>query len=150
MSMHLHDLTQDSPLYQEALELRYRLFFQEHGLPRTVLMDEHEEPSVHLGPVDEDRLVASGRLTHLGQGTVRLSQILVRPEEQGKGHGRQILAALVQRAQADGAKQIHLNARTTATGLYRKLGFRPNGAPFLSQNTGVPHLPMIYIPDRTD
>ena len=146
-SMILRELNQDSPLYQEALELRYRLFFQEHGLPRAILVDEHEESSVHLALVDGERLVAYGRLTHLGQDAARLSQILVRPEEQGKGYGRRILAALVRRAQADGAKEIHLNARTTATGLYRKQGFRANGAPFPSRSTGVPHLPMIYVPD---
>jgi predicted GNAT family N-acyltransferase len=143
-SAHESELKIRSDLYHQALDLRYELFFRGHNLPREILIDEYEEASKHIVIVDDESLIAYGRLTDLGEGIYRLSQIVVKPQEQGKGYGSMILKALVERVKNDGGKKIILNASTTATALYEKHGFRSNGEVFLSKSTGVPHVQMFY------
>jgi len=144
-SVHESELKIGSDLYKQALNLRYELFFRDHGLPREILIDEHEKTSKHIAIVDGESLIAYGRVTGLGKGIYLLSQIVVKPQEQGKGYGSMILMKLVERAKNDGGKKIILNARTTATALYRKQGFINNSEVFLSKSTGVPHVQMFYV-----
>lgn len=145
----LCELEAGSNLYHEALELRYELFFQQHGLPWEIITDEHENTSRHIGIVSNGSLIAYGRITNLGEGVYKLSQIVVKPQQQGKGYGVMMLKKLVELAIISGGEKIILNARTTATQWYRKQGFISNGGEFLSQSTGVPHVQMLYSPDHT-
>jgi len=93
--MKVDELEIDSEHYKEALELRYELFFQEHALPRDVLIDKYESASRHIAIVSHGSLIAYGRLTNLGEGTYQISQIVVKQHEQGKGYGTTILKKLV-------------------------------------------------------
>ncbi len=141
--MKVEELEIGGKLYKEALKLRYELFFKQQDLPRNILIDEHENASQHIAIVSDEILLAYGRLTDLGEGTYQISQIVVIPQEQGKGYGAMILKELIERAGSNGCKKIILNARTTATKLYKKLGFIINGGEFLSKSTGVPHVQML-------
>lgn len=56
--------------------------------------------------------------------------VAVAPEEQGRGTGRVLLGALVDRARAQGVGVLQLEVRadnTAALGLYAALGFTPDG-----------------------
>ena len=145
----MDELEIGSEFYKEALELRYELFFKKHDLPRNILIDKNEKASEHIAIVSDELLIAYGRLTNLGEGTYQISQIVVKPQEQGKGYGAMILKELVDRAERLGCKKIILNARTTATKLYEKQGFTSSGNEFLSKSTGVPHVQMHYTPNIT-
>lgn len=133
-----------SPLYVQALALRYVQFFQPHNLPREILIDEHENKSTHIAIVQDAALIAYGRVTDVGEDIYQLSQIVVSPEQQRKGYGSMILNELIKQAKIYGATQIILNARTTATALYTKAGFIESGEIFLSKHTGLPHIQMLY------
>lgn len=146
--MKVDELKIGSAFYREAVELRYELFFRKHDLPRNILIDEHENASRHVAIVSNGSLIAYGRLTNLGEGTYQLSQIVVKPQEQGKGYGTMILKKLVELAESNGGEKIVLNARTTATRLYKKYGFTNNGEVFPSKSTGVPHVQMLYTPNK--
>ena len=51
--------------------------------------------------------------------------IAVVPGRRGSGLGGQLLAALLERARAEGHKAISLSAEKDHTGLYERYGFRP-------------------------
>ena len=40
--MNARGISVDDKLYSEVLDLRYNLFFKEHGLPRSILFDKYE------------------------------------------------------------------------------------------------------------
>ncbi len=59
--------------------------------------------------------------------TVELKRMYVRPDQRGNGVGQSLVADLIERARAQGRKQIVLDSYHTMTGahkIYRALGFR--------------------------
>ena len=79
------------------------------------------------GAFDGGRLVslAGVRRSHtLSRGEHLFVDDLVTSErERGKGHGRALLAWLVERAAAQGIPRVYLDSRFTAKGFYEKVGF---------------------------
>jgi predicted GNAT family N-acyltransferase len=139
-------ITTEDPIYKKVLSLRYTLFFREHQLPIDILFDEHESNSSHVVITKENCLIAYGRLSDLGEGELKISQVVVEPELQGRGYGKALLKKIIEIARVAGAKSIQLNARTTATKLYSELGFREEGGIYKSKSTNVPHIKMILEP----
>lgn len=128
--------------HQQALTLRYTLFFEPHGLPRDILYDEDEENSVHLAAIIENKVAAYGRLTIRQGGTAQISQMVVSPTFQRQGLGYSILEKLVEKAKCRDVNQIMLHARLNAATLYRKLGFISVSDVYCSPKTGINHITM--------
>jgi len=142
--MNIIEIQKGDPLYNKAFELRYLLFFKEHDLPKEVINDEKEDKSIHIAISQKGELIAYARLSELKGKEFQISQMAVSPRHQSQGYGGKLLLKIVQIAKNKGAKSIMLNARTTATGLYKKLGFQEAGKVYNSQSTGIPHIKMIY------
>jgi predicted GNAT family N-acyltransferase len=138
------EIKKDELLYKQALELRYRLFFEEHGLPKSILCDSAEDRSRHFAITRNSDLNGYGRLTKRSHSEFQISQLVVSPRCQSQGLGTSLLKKLIEIAKKDGAKTVVLEARTTAIGLYEKLGFQQVGKVYNSSSTGVPHIKMKY------
>ncbi|HEC97398.1 MAG TPA: GNAT family N-acetyltransferase [Nitrospirae bacterium] len=143
--MNIGEIKKGDALYKKAFELRYLLFFKEHNLPKEVINDEKEDKSTHIAISQEDELIAYGRLSKVNTTEFQISQMVVSPLYQNQGYGVKLLQEIMQIAKNKGAKNIMLNARTTATNLYKKLGFEKVGNVYNSQSTGIPHIKMVYI-----
>ncbi len=135
-------ISKDDLIYQEVLALRYNLFFREHDLPKDILFDELEETSTHIASTEGRDLIAYARLSDLGQSRYKISQVVVQPELQSRGHGNVLLKHVVACAWSKGATVIELNARSFATGLYKALGFVEVGEEYISEFTRVAHVKM--------
>ncbi len=85
--MELIYLERTDELYQDALDLRYDLFFRTPGLPRKIMFDELESSSFHIAAVDNNSLCAYGRLSEESPRIFKISQMVVRPNMQGQGLG---------------------------------------------------------------
>ncbi len=82
--------------------------------------------------VDGDMAVGAVALMPMGGGSVELAKMGVRPEAQGKGAGRRLIAAAIDKARAMGMKRIYIETNSklgTALKLYRDAGFRPLANP---------------------
>ena len=141
--MNTFEIIPDHHLYEEAVTLRYELFFRDFGLPKEITCDDHEPTSRHFVTSKEYELIAYARLTHTGDDVYRISQVVVRPERQRKGFGREILSHVINAARESGAKHIYLNSQTSVKGLYEGLGFKPEGEEYQVKLTGVPHVKMV-------
>ena len=141
------EISSTDPLYQAALRLRHELFFAAHGMPASVVQDAVESQSVHMAIADAGELIAYGRLTEVEPQSYQVSQMVVSPQYQSQGYGSRLLSSLVCHALRQGAREVFLNARLTATALYRKQGFLPQGEAFVSPRTGVEHIRMLYSGD---
>jgi GNAT superfamily N-acetyltransferase len=81
-----------------------------------------------LMALDGEAAIGAVALVVMGEGSVELAKMGVRPAAQGKGAGRMLVAAAVARARAMGMRRVYIetNSRlTTAIGLYRDAGFVP-------------------------
>ena len=58
----------------------------------------------------------------------------------GQGVGRLLLAAVADKARAQGARTLELGAQYDKQGFYEAVGFAPYGEPYLDE--GYPHVPM--------
>lgn len=143
-SMKINEIKKDSVLYEQALALRYGLFFKEHNLSPDILDDGKENDSTHIAIYIEDQLIAYGRLFQVEQEEFQISQMVVSPKYQSQGYGTTLLIEIVKNAKDKGAKKITLNARITAINLYKKQGFKVIGGVYKSNITGISHIKMAY------
>lgn len=78
--------------------------------------------------MDDATPVGVVSLVVMEDGTVELAKMGVRPQAQGKGAGRLLMAAAVETARAMGMKRIYIetnSALAPALKLYRDAGFMP-------------------------
>ena len=67
----IEQISTSNSFYDQALELRYELFFKEYDLPRGIEKDGLEAQSYHFTISDQASLIGYGRLTDLGSKRVR-------------------------------------------------------------------------------
>jgi len=79
-------------------------------------------------------------LVQEGPQTVRLRQMAVINDLQGKGIGRALMQFAENLARDRGYKKITMHARKNATGFYEKLGYKKVGKEFLEIT--IPHYVM--------
>lgn len=95
------------------------------GDPRKYILDPG---GAVLLALDGEAPVGAVALIVLGDGSVELAKMGVRPSAQGKGVGRMLVAAALARARQMGMRRVYIetNARLeTAIRLYRDAGFVP-------------------------
>ena len=113
-------------------------------MPISVVPDDLEESSTHVAMSDDDELLGYARLSEIGDNDYRISQVVVSPKHQGKGHSIGLLRNLMERAKIAGAQTIRLNSQIGVIGLYEKLGFETVGEVYTVKLTGLPHKKMVY------
>ncbi len=141
--MKVDQIKTKNKLYEQALDLRYRLFFKEFGHPKDIVMDGLEASSMHYCISENDKLFAYGRLTERSNNHYKISQVVVPPALQGQGYGKLLLTGIICSANELGAATIELNSQVKAAGLYRTLGFKESGSHYASKTTGIPHVKMV-------
>jgi N-acetylglutamate synthase-like GNAT family acetyltransferase len=83
---------------------------------------------------DNEKLIAFGRMISDGVYQALICDVMVDPNEQGKGLGKQIIEKLVSKCQQSGIQSIQLFSAKGKHPFYKKLGFieREQDAPGMS------------------
>jgi len=116
---------QTSQEWQAYYQLRWQVLRAPWLQPKGSEQDELEQQACHMAAWHESGTIAAvGRLHQIDavQGQVRY--MAVAPEWQGHGLGAAILQRLEQQAISWQLQQVVLNARESAAGFYRKLGYQ--------------------------
>lgn len=95
------------------------------GNPRKYILDPG---GAILLAVEETRVVGVVSLIVIGEGSVELAKMGVRPEAQGKGAGKMLVAAAIAAARAMGMGRVYIETNAKlgpALKLYRDAGFQP-------------------------
>jgi len=140
----IYEIKPGNKYYHQAFNLRYSVFFQEHGLPESVVKDRFESSSRHFVIIENESVSAYGRLTKVDSEVYKISQMVVRKEKQKMGFGSTLLKYLVNIAHKNGGRSVILNARVSFIPFYQKHGFSTSGTIFQSESTQLPHQLMIY------
>jgi N-acetylglutamate synthase-like GNAT family acetyltransferase len=129
-----------SPEQLASIELRLRVLRWPLGLDFTPEQLAAEVHDLHLIALDNENLVACLVLTPQSSSVIKMRQVAVEPELQGKGVGTALVAFSERVAREKGYSRMVLHARDTAVPFYLRLDYEIEGEPF--EEVTIPHRKM--------
>ena len=94
----------------------------------------------HFAGFVDGELVVSASFFADGPGAYQLRYMATDPRVQGRGYGAGVLAAAEAHLAGEGVTRLWANARDSALGFYRRLGWRVvEGSEHISAETLIPH-----------
>lgn len=125
------------------VQLRNDILRKPLGLSFTPEELEKEKEEILIGAFEDDKMLGCCMLIREDAQTVRLRQMAVLNNLQGKGIGRALMQFAENLASDRGYQKITMHARKTATGFYEKLGYVVRGEQF--DEVTIPHYIMEKI-----
>jgi predicted GNAT family N-acyltransferase len=129
-----------SPEQLASIELRRRILRWPLGLDFTPEQLAREMHDFHLVAMNGDDLIACLVLTPQNREAIKMRQVAVDPEWQGKGVGKELVMLSEQVAKDLGFTRMVLHARDTAVPFYLRLSYDIEGEPF--EEVSIPHRTM--------
>lgn len=129
--------------YQQMVNLRNEILRKPLGMTLSAEELEQEKDDILMGAFEDDRLLGCCLLTRTDESTVRLRQMAVPNNMQGKGIGRALMIFAENIARDLGYKKLCMHARKTAVGFYQKLGYVITGGEFVEVT--IPHYIMEKV-----
>jgi len=126
--------------YKQVLELRDEVLRKPLGLHFSQDELEKEKEHMHMAAYEDDQILGCCMLVKEGDDTVRLRQMAVVNDVQGKGIGRALMQFAENLARDRGYKRITMHARKNAIGFYERLGYKKKGEEFMEIT--IPHIVM--------
>lgn len=123
--------------YQQMVHLRNEILRRPLGLQFTPDELEREKEEILIGAFEEEKMLGCCMLIKEAPNSVRLRQMAVLNNLQGKGIGRALMQFAENIARDRGFHKITMHARKTAVGFYEKLGYRISGQEF--EEVTIPH-----------
>ena len=124
--------------YEQTVALRDEVLRKPLGLSYDPVELAGEKESFHLALREGNELVACLVLKPLDERCIKMRQLAVRQNAQGKGFGRELVNYAESFLKGRGYEEIVLHARETAREFYEKLGYEAYGDSFVE--VGLPHL----------
>jgi GNAT superfamily N-acetyltransferase len=122
--MALKQIDHGSKEYQQMVDLRFQILRKPLGLSFSEEDLAAEKQDILLGCFEDDSLEACCILTQTDPKTVRLRQMAVSANLQGKGIGRVLMSFAENVARDHGYRRLTMHARKSALGFYEKNGYR--------------------------
>ena len=126
--------------YRQMLALRDAILRKPLGLHFDSDELENEKKNLHIAAFEDDQMLGCCMLVQENDETVRLRQMAVMNDLQGKGIGRALMQFAENLARDRGYKKISMHARKNAAGFYEKMGYKKVGEEFTEIT--IPHYVM--------
>jgi GNAT superfamily N-acetyltransferase len=126
--------------YRQMVKLRDDMLRRPLGLTFTQDELEDEKDNLLIGAFEDDIMLGCCMLVEEEPGTVRLRQMAVLNDLQGKGIGSALMQFAENLARDRGYKILTMHARKNAIGFYEKMGYRTKGEEF--QEVTIAHYVM--------
>lgn len=138
--MALKIIDHGTPEYQQMVKLRDDILRRPLGLKFSPEELEAEKENLLMAAYEDDQMLGCCMLVEEDPQTVRLRQMAVLNDLQGKGIGRALMTFAENLARDRGYRTITMHARDNALGFYEKMGYRKVGQPF--EEITIPHYVM--------
>ncbi len=135
--MQIRLIDHGSSEYAGMVELRTKVLRQPLGLSFTPNQLAKERQDLLVCAFERNEIIGCCILTRESGWTIRLRQMAVRPDRQGRGVGMKILRFAESLAMKEKYTAIIMHARDTAIDFYRKSGYEVIGRGF--KEVGIPH-----------
>jgi len=126
--------------YQQMIKLRDTVLRRPLGLSFTPEDLEKEKDNMLIGAFEDERMLGCCMLVEEQPDIVRLRQMAVLNDLQGKGIGRALMNFAENIARDRGYKIIRMHARNNSIGFYEKVGYKVKGDQFIEIT--IPHYVM--------
>lgn len=131
-----------------CIAIRRQVFIVEQGVPESEEWDGRDDKAIHFVVYQskDKRAVACARLLSTPSDAAKsgsiakITRMAVVQPHRGRGIGQALLKIMQQRARADQAYSVALDAQLHALEFYAKEGFVPEGKPFI--DAGIEHITM--------
>lgn len=129
-----------TPEYQQMIKMREDILRKPLGLNFDEKELESERNNLLIAAFDDDKMLGCCMLVPENENIVRLRQMAVLNDLQGKGIGRALMLFAENLARDRGFNKISMHARKNATGFYEKVGYKVVGDEFIEVT--IPHYNM--------
>ncbi|MBN8785149.1 MAG: GNAT family N-acetyltransferase [Sphingobacteriales bacterium SCN 48-20] len=138
--MALKIIDHGSEEYQLMVKLRDDILRKPLGLTFTPEELEKEKENMLIAAFEEEQILGCCMLVEEPPSGIRLRQMAVLNDLQGKGIGRALMNFAENLARDRGFKAVTMHARKNAVGFYEKMGYRVTSDEFTEVN--IPHYVM--------
>ncbi len=138
--MPIKQIDHSSKEYRQMVELRNEILRKPLGLSFKKEELSREKDDILIGAFEEDKMLGCCLLTKVNKDNVRLRQMAVQNNLQGKGIGAAMLNYAENVARDAGYKNMLMHARKTAVGFYEKLDYKVTSDEF--KEITIPHFIM--------
>lgn len=135
--MALKQIDYGSSEYNQTLNLRYDVLRKPLGLNFSNEELEKEKNDIHIAAFEDEKLLGCCFLTKIDNSTVRLRQIAVQDNLQGKGIGASLMNFAENIARDRGYKTVMMHARKSTAHFFERHGYKKEGHEFI--NLTIPH-----------
>ncbi|MGZ5244361.1 MAG: GNAT family N-acetyltransferase [Bacteroidia bacterium] len=129
--------------YKETVALRYDILRKPLGLDFSGEQLAAEENDFHLAAYMDDKLIACLVLTKVNDKEIKMRQVAVAENIQGRGIGKKLVKFTEDFALENGFTLMTLHARETAVPFYLSMNYKTEGQPFTE--VGLPHKKMYKV-----
>jgi ribosomal protein S18 acetylase RimI-like enzyme len=126
--------------YQQMVKLRDEVLRKPLGLGFTKEELANEKDNMFIAAYDDDQILGCCMLVEENPNTVRLRQMAVLNDLQGKGIGRALTNFAENLARDRGYKVMSMHARKPVVGFYEKMGYTVTSGEFIEIT--IPHYVM--------
>ena len=138
--MPIKQIDYGTPEYAQMLNLRNEILRKPLNLFFDKAELEREKEDILIGAFEENKMLGCCLLTRVDKDCVRLRQMAVQNNLQGKGIGASMMNYAENIARDAGFKIVIMHARKPAMGFYEKLGYSVTGSEFTE--VLIPHFIM--------
>ena len=140
MNEHLKWIEHGSEGYEDIVALRYKILRKPLNLHFTPEQLAEEKNYFHLGYYLDNKINGCLMLCPEENGRIKMKQVAVAEEFQGKGIGAKMIKEAEEFASEKGFTLMYCHARDTAVPFYEKLGYHKEGDMFVEVT--IPHYEM--------
>ena len=126
--------------YQQMIKLRDDILRKPLGLGFSKEELENEKDNMLIGAFEDEDMLGCCMLVEENPATVRLRQMAVLNDLQGKGIGRALMNFAENLARDRGYKILSMHALKNAVGFYEKMGYQVSSPEFTEVT--IPHFVM--------
>ena len=126
--------------YMQMVKLRDEILRRPLGLTFTPEDLEEEKEHLLIAAFEDERILGCCMLVEESPDIVRLRQMAVLNDLQGKGIGKALMQFAENLARDRGYKVLMMHARKYAIGFYEKMGYKTSGDEFVEVT--IPHFVM--------
>jgi N-acetylglutamate synthase-like GNAT family acetyltransferase len=135
--MPIKQIDHGSKEYKQMVHLRNEILRKPLGLSFKKEELDREKDDILIGAFEEDKMLGCCLLTRVDNNNVRLRQMAVQNNLQGKGIGASMLNFAENIARDAGYRNMVMHARNTAIHFYEKLGYKITSDEF--EEITIPH-----------
>ncbi|GKQ43191.1 acetyltransferase [Companilactobacillus sp. RD055328] len=126
-----------SPIYQDALNIRYKVFVDEQDVPENMEIDEYEDISTYFVGYIDDQPVVTARCFPTDDNGWHVQRVATYKEYRKRGLAKELLEYIEQVAKQEDYDYLILGAQDQAQGFYLKLGYQVIGDQYM--DAGIEH-----------